>query len=450
MIITKKALPRRTMLRGMGTVLALPLLDAMVPALSASSKTEATPVRRLSVVYVPNGMAMEYWTPAAEGAAFEFTPILKPLAPFRDRLLVLTGLDGSPDAAHREAGGGHGGASTVFLTGSVAKDTEAGAQAGISIDQFIAKQFGQQTQLASLECALDSRDNTGTCDMGLSCTFHNTISWRTPTTPLPMENNPRVVFTRLFGDSGSTDPSIRRVHRRRDQSILDSVTETAADLERGLGPEDRGKISQYLEAVRDSERRIQKAEQQQATELPAVAQPAGIPASYEDHAKLMFDLQVLAFQSDLTRVISFMVGREFSGRTYPQIGVPEAHHPLSHHQYDPVKVATMAKLNAYHVSLLAYYIEKLRSTPDGDGSLLDHVLMMYGGGMSDSNAHSHRNLPILLVGGASGQLKGGRHVQCADAPSGNLLVTITDKLGVPLEQLGNSRGKLDIETLSGI
>jgi hypothetical protein len=445
MFITKLSLPRRIFLRGMGTTLALPLLDAMIPALSAAVK----PVRRLGVVYVPNGMAMDYWTPTAEGTAFEFTPILLPLVPFRDSMLVLSGLN-APRTARAHAGG-----PTTFLTG-VAPDRDKGAALAISMDQVAAREFGQHTQLASLELALDGNEIAGSCEGISPCAYTNTIAWRSPTTPLPMESNPRAVFERLFGDSGSTGTLARLAGLKRDRSILDSVTERIAHLERRVGPSDRTKIREYLEAVRDIERRIQKAEEQSATELPAVDQPAGIPATFEAHAKLMFDLQVLAYQCDLTRVITFMIGREISGRAYPEIGVPEAHHPLSHHENDPSRIAKLAKVNAYHATLFAYYLEKLRSTPDGDGSLLDHVLIMYGAGISESNSHRHDNLPMILVGGGAGELKGGRHIRyagdstSADSSLANLLVTVMDKLGVPADKIGNSTGKLAIETLSDL
>jgi hypothetical protein len=445
MIITKMSLPRRTFLRGVGATLALPLLDAMVPALSATASTPANAVRRLGVVYVPNGMAMDSWTPTAEGTAFELTPILGQLAPFRDRMLVLSGLNAP------QGGGTHLGATTKFLTGYPGKPTPGGGvEAGTSIDQLVAREFAQYTQLGSLELGLDSREETGVCDGNSNpCALGGTISWRSPTMYLPTENNPRVVFERLFGDVGSTESTARFAHLKRDRSILDSVVQSVVDLQRGLGLSDRAKIGEYLEGVRDIERRIQKAEEQSAMELPVVTQPVGIPATFEEHAKLMFDLQVLAYQCDLTRVITFMMGREFSGRTYPEIGVPESHHPLSHHQGDPEKIALLAKINAHHVLMFAYYLSKLRSTPDGDGSLLDHMLLIYGAGMSDSNAHDSNNIPILLFGGP-GQISGGRHVKYAGAPTGNLLVTIMDKLGIPIEQIGNSRGELNIETLSGV
>ena len=444
MIITKKAIPRRSVLRGIGATLALPLLDGMVLALSAIRTTAARGMRRFGVVYVPNGMAMEHWTPTGEGTTFEFSPILQPMAPFRDRTLVLTGLNPGP------GGGAHAGASTKFLTGVAGRMTDgAEIHSGTSIDQLLGKELGQYTQLSSLELALDGRDFAGSCDAGFSCAYTNTISWRTPTTPLPMENNPRVVFERLFGDSGSTDPAVRLARLKEDRSILDSVTEKVADLQQGIGPEDRHKIGQYLDAVRDVERRIQKAEEQSARELPLVQQPAGIPATFEEHMRLMFDLQLLAYQTDLTRVASFMVGREISGRTYNQIGIPDAHHPLSHHLDDPVKIGIMSKINTYHVVLFAEFVEKMRATPDGDGSLLDHSLLLYGAGMSNSNAHAPINLPIMLVGGAGGGLEGGRHITYPeDTPMANLLMAIMDALGVPMDQVGDSNGMLDVLSIA--
>jgi hypothetical protein len=443
MIIKKLSLPRRTFLRGMGAAVALPLLDAMMPALSFAANT-AAPVKRFGVVYVPNGMSMDYWTPKTTGAGFELSPILKPLAPFHDRVLLLSGLN-VPTGK-----GSHSRASTTFLTGTPPRTTSAGGgQAETSIDQLVAKHVGQHTQLPSLELGLDNLDAAGICD-GNPCIMGNTISWHSPTLPLPMENNPRLVFERLFGDVGSTDSAARLAHMRQDRSILDSVMAEATDLERRLGPGDRSRLAEYLDGVRDIETRIQKAEAQSAKEMPVVAQPAGIPATVDEHAKLMFDLQVLAYQSDLTRVITFMFGREFTGRTYPEIGVSEAHHPLSHHQGDPAKLATLAKVNTYHVSLFAYYLEKLRATRDGDGTLLDHVLLVYGAGMSDSNAHDQTNIPVLLVGGPEQQIKGGRHLKYAGDPSPNLLVSLMDKMGVPVERVGASRGELDIDRLSGI
>ena len=439
MMITKMSLPRRTLLRGMGAAVALPLLDAMAPALTAFAKTPAAPVRRLGVVYVPNGMIMPSWTPPAEGA-LDLSPILQPLAPFKDRMLVFSGLDGM-----QNRGGTHTTATTRFLTGVVGKRTAQGIEAGTSIDQIAARQFGRQTQLASLELALDRLDLVGTCD-NTTCAFINSLSWTSPTTQAPAEDNPRVVFERLFGDSGTTDPAERRTRLRRSRSILDSLMESLSDLEYELGSGDRSRLDEYLTAVRDVERRIQNAEEQSAMDLPLVEQPGGIPANYEEYSALMCDLQVLAYQCDLTRVATFMLGREYSGRTYPQIGITEAHHPLSHHQDDPAKIALLAKLNAYHASLFASYLEKLRSTPDGDGSLLDHTLLLYGAGMADGNSHDSNNLPMMLIGSRDPfDLKGGRHLRYEHEPAASLLVTVLDKLGVPVERIANSRDTFDLD-----
>ena len=444
MIIKKMSLPRRTVLRGLGAAVALPLLDAMVPAASALSRTAAAPTRRFGVVYVPNGIAMEYWTPAEEGKGFGLTPILQPLEPFKDQLTVVSGLRGYWTPAHA-------GAATTFLTGTAGVAGETAPVADISMDQLLAREYGRHTELASLQLAIDSRANAGQCSGGHSCVYTNTICWRSRTTPLPMENNPRVVFEQMFGDSGSTDPAVRRARMQRDRSILDSVTGKVADLKREVGPADSLKVDEYLEGVRDIERRIERAEQRQDFDLPELAQPEGIPATFAEHVALMFDLQVLAHQTDLTRVTSFMLGREVSSRTYTEIGIPDAHHPLSHHEYKPEKIALMSKINAYHASMFADYLAKLRSTPDGDGSLLDNMLLLYGCGMSDSNAHSPLDLPVLLLGGCAGQLEGGRHLRYEGDPlMPNLLVTLMDKLGVPVERLGKSDGRLSVERLTGV
>ena len=445
MIVTQKALPRRTVLRGMGASLALPLLDGMTPAFAALRRTAAAaPVRRLGVVYVPNGMMMPHWTPPAEGAGFEFPAILKPLEPFRPHIEVLSGLHGV------ESEGPHARASTRFLTGVPSKpDDGSDLRGGVSMDQLAGRVHGRETQLATLELALDGRDFAGSCDDGFSCAYTNTIAWANDVTPLPMENNPRVVFERLFGDTGSTDPAIRRTRLARDASLLDSVTERAADLSRQLGAGDRAKLSQYLEAVRDIERRIRMAEVQSDRELPVVAQPAGIPGNVGEHAKLMFDLMAIAWETDLTRVATFMMGREITGRTYAEIGVPDAHHPISHHQRDPEKLAKLTKINQYHVQLFSAFVERLAATPDGDGTLLDHSMIIYGAGMGDSNAHASDNLPILLAGGGAGT--GGRHVRHPeDTPLANLHLSLLDKMGVPVEQLGHSDGRLPLEPLSGV
>lgn len=446
MIITKKALSRRTVLRGIGTTLALPLLDAMVPALSAIANTAAKPVRRFGVVYVSNGMAMEYWSPSTEGAGYKLTPILEPLAPFRDQMLVFSGLHGHWDANHP-------GGCTSFLTGAAGNRGELDIKlfGQRSIDQVLAEEYGKETQLASLELALDSRGNAGQCSAGYSCVYTNTMSWRSSTMPLPGETNPRAVFERLFGDTGSTDAVARRAASRKGRSILDSVTEKVADLQKEIGPTDRGKMNEYLESIRDVERRLARAEEQSSDELPVMEQPDGAPATLGEHARMMFDMQLLAYQADLTRVITLMMGREQTGRSYAEIGVPEPHHPLSHHEYDPRKIFTLSKINVYHTQLFAEYLAKLKATSDGDGSLLDHLMIMYGAGISDSNAHSHSNLPILLMGGASGQLKGGRHLKYPrDTPAANLLVTIMDKFGMPMDKIGDADGQLDVDTLSGV
>jgi hypothetical protein len=447
MIIKKMLLPRRTFLRGVGAAVALPLLDAMVPALSVTARTAASPVRRLGVVYLPNGMAMQYWTPQAEGSSFEITPVLQPLARYRDRMLVVSGLTQRPPGG--EGGGNHAHASTKFMTGVVGRRALAGLsgeiEAGVSMDQIAAREFGRQTQLASLELGIDARDFAGSCDAGFSCAYTNTIAWRSATTPLPMENNPRVVFERLFGGDSSTDQAARLAHLQTDRSLLDSVTERVADIERVLGPSDHSKLTEYLDAVRDVERRIQKAEQQSTKELPAIDQPPGIPPTFGEHAKLMFDLQVLAYRTDLTRVITFMLGRELTSRTYTEIGVPDAHHPLSHHEDHPDKIATMSKINTFHAQTFAYYLDTLQSTPDGDGTLLDHTLILFGAGMSNSNAHAPNDLPLALVGGGAGQLKGGRHLRFSlDTPVANLHLAILDKLGVAVDRLGDSTGRLEL------
>ena len=438
MIITGKHLPRRTFLRGLGAAVGLPLLDGMVPALAALGQTAARPVARLGVVYVPNGIVMADWTPTVAGPRLELSPILRPLAPFTDRLIVLTGLRSGPPvyAVHAVA-------STRFLTGRPpTPSTGAEVEAGISMDQLAGRELGRQTQLASLEVALE-RAESGVCDIASSCVYTDTIAWRGARTPLPMEHNPRAVFERLFGDSETTDPAAREVRLLRRRSILDSVARTVTDLRRTLGPADSAKLTEYLDAVRDVERRIQRVEEQSARDLPDLARPAGALASFPDQARLMFDLQILAYQSDLTRVVTFMIGREFSGHTYPEIGVRDAHHPLSHHQHDPQKLAVLTKISTHHVTQLAYYLERLRATPDGDGSLLDHITLVYGAGMSDGNAHSPDNLPIVLAGGGAGTLDGGRHLRYADdTPLENLHLTLLHKMGLPIERFSESTGTL--------
>jgi len=444
-LLTTKPLPRRTVLRGLGATLALPLLDAMSPAFSLRGRAAARPVRRFQTFYVPNGMAMPYWTPTGEGSAFELSPILEPLAPFREQMLVLSGLKSNWNYIHA-------GASGSFLTGTMRGGrNEVEVIADVSMDQLLARHFARETQVASLELSMDAPANAGACTGILSCAYTHTISWRSPTQPLPMEYNPRSVFEKLFGDSGSTNRSAREARLRQHKSILDSVSDKLSGLRRSLGPQDQGKVDEYAESLRDVERRVQRAEEQRDIELPLLEQPQGVPPVFEDHLALMFDLQRLAFQSDLTRVISFMISKEQSARPYPQIGVPEAHHPLSHHNEVPELIATMSKINRYHTELFSKYLTTLRATPDGDGSLLDHVTILYGSGISNSTRHSGDNLPLMLVGGGSGTIKGGRHLKYADKPlMGDLLVTLMDKMDVPVDHVGGSKNKLPIDTLPGV
>jgi hypothetical protein len=445
MFITKKHVSRRAFIRSsVGATIALPFLDAMVPAQTPLARTAAAPSQRFGFIYVPHGSIMKDWTPAQEGSGFQFSPILKPLERFRDQLTVLTNLSNNGE-------NGHSVSTAMWLSGTFpAKGSHI--LLSTTVDQMIAQHLGQGTTFPSIELATeDHSSHLGSCAGDFLCSYMSTISWRTATQPQPMEINPRVVFERMFGDTGSTDPRARRLRLEQDKSVIDSVTQEVSRLQGTLGQADRAKLTEYLEAVRDVERRIQKAEAQSGLELPVVDHPAGIPASFDDHVRLMCDLQVLAYQSDLTRVVTLMLGREFSGVTYPQIGVPDAHHPITHHQQEPEKIAKVAKINAYHVTQLAYLLEKLRSTPDGDGSLLDHIMLVYGTGMGECNAHDPRNIPVLLAGGGCGQLKGGRHIAYAkETPLANLHLTLLDKLGIHLDRMGDSTGRLDDHALAGI
>ncbi len=442
MIVSKKSLSRRTILRGIGTSLALPFLDAMVPALRASGA--AKPIVRTAFVYVPNGAIMNNWTPATEGAGFEFTPTLKALEPFRDRVNVISGLAQINGRALGDGAGDHARAGATWLTGAHPKKTEVDIHAGVSADQIAARELGKATQLASLELGLEAPSLAGDCDSGYSCAYTNTISWRTPTTPLPVEVNPRAVFERLFGDGDSTDPAARLAAMKEQSSILDYVRGDVARLSSGLGARDRNKLDQYMEAIRDIERRIQKAEEQNATlKMPLMERPSGVPEEFEDHARLITDLMVLAFQADMTRVVSFMMAREGSNRPYRAIGVSDGHHSVTHHQNDPEKIAKVAKINAYHVQTFAYMLEKLRTTRDGEGTLLDHCQILYGSSISDGNAHTHHDLPLILAGGAAGQIKSGRHIRYPkETPMNNLLLTMLDQAGVHAEKLGDSTGEI--------
>src|SRR5579863_7777847 len=439
MIVLKRSVSRREMLRGLGAAVALPLLDSMIPAFSARAATTA-PVNRFGVVYVPNGMIMENYLPAKEGPDYEFTPTLSALEPFRQHFQVLSGLNCVPTPGR--PGGAHAKASTRFLTDISPPTSETWLDAGISVDQILAQEVGKQTQIASLELGIESGETAGSCDTGYACPYTNTLSWTGPATPLPTQNDPRLVFERLFSDTRSTDPRERAARTREQKSLLDSVTEEASRLGRTLPAADRTKLSDYFDAIRGVERRIQIAEQQHH-ELPLVDRPAGIPSNWEDHLKLMFDLMVLAYQSDLTRVITLMLGHEQSGMTYPQIGVPDAHHPISHHQREPEKVAKTAKINAYHVKMFAYLLDKLRTTPDGDGKLLDHITLIYGAGIADSNSHEPINIPFILAGGGAGNLKGGRHTRLKDVPLANLHLTLMDQFGVHWNRIGDSTGRVD-------
>jgi hypothetical protein len=425
--------------------MALPFLDAMVPAFSLRAHASAKAAHRFQTFYVPNGMAMEYWLPKGEGADFELSPILEPLAPYRKQMLVLSGIKANWNYIHA-------GASGSFLTGTVRGGrTEIEIVADVSIDQLMARHFAGETQVPSLELSMDVPANAGACTGNLSCVYTHTLSWRSPTQPLPMEWNPRAVFEKLFGDSGSTDRAAREARLRQHKSILDSVADKLATLRADLGAQDRTKIDEYTDAVRDVERRVVTAEQQSSIELPSFDQPQGAPPVFEDHLALMLDLQLLAFRSDLTRVATFMIGKEQSARPYPQIGVPEAHHPLSHHNDVPDLIAHMSKINRYHTQLFSQYLAKLRATPDGDGTLLDHTTILYGSGISNSTRHSGDNLPLLVVGGGAGTLQGGRHLSYSNKPTmANLLVTLMDKMGMPIDKIGGSTGKLPLDTLSGL
>jgi hypothetical protein len=446
MMISKKSLSRRTVLRGMGVSLALPLLDSMVPAMTALSRTAASPVRRFGTVYVPNGIQMINWKPKSIGTDFDLSPILSPMAPLRDKMIVVSGLTNKvADALPGEGAGDHSRGPACFLTCVHVRKTEGpDLQAGVSLDQIVARRYGRETQLASLELSLESTELLGACDVGYSCAYQRTITWRDEKTPLPMENDPRAVFERMFGESDTTEAAARASRLEQRRSILDSLTVNLARFQQGLGAGDRQRMDQYLHAVRDIERRIQRAEEQSSRELPAVDRPDGVPATFADHARLMFDLQLLAYQSDLTRVSTLMIAKEVSSRSYPEIGVPDPHHPISHHQNNPDKIAKVTKINTYHMSLFAEFVNKMKNTPDGDGSLLDHSLLLYGSGISDGDLHNHIDMPILLVGGAAGQLKGGRHLAFStDTPLANLYITLLDKLGVPQERFGDSTGGLE-------
>jgi hypothetical protein len=440
MMIAKKALPRRTVLKGIGATLALPLLDAMIPSLTAEAQTPANParLRRLGFVYMPMGCDVTRWTLPGE-TLDELSPTLSPLAPVKDHVSAISNLE-----LRNAYPGTHATSNAAFLSAARAKLTESNDyHLGTTVDQIAAQQIGQQAQLPSLELAMDLLATVGQCDNGYACVYQNNLSWSSPTTPLPAEAHPRIVFERLFGEGGTG--ADRRAALKKRASLLDSVTEDFARLKRDLGSADRAKVAQYLDTVREVERRIQKAEADtQEKTLPDLDRPLGVPAAYAEHARLMFDLQLLALQGDVTRVITFQLARETSNRTYPEIGVPEAHHPLTHHGNDPEKIARMAKINRFHVSLFAEFLEKLKATPEADGSLLDHVLYLYGSGMGNPNLHDHQNLPILVAGGAAGRMRGGRHIRYdKPTPLANLHLTLLDKVGVRLDSFADSNGQVD-------
>lgn len=439
MIVTRKALPRRTFLRGIGTTLALPLLDAMVPSLTALASTPANPVRRLGFVYMPMGASIAQWTPPGTGNTLaELSPTLSSMAPFVDQLTVISNME-----LKNAYPGTHATSNAAFLSAAKAKWTEStDYHLGTTVDQIAAKQIGGETRLPSLELSMDLLTTVGQCDNGYACVYQNNLSWSSPTTPLPSEAHPRVAFERLFGDGGSA--ADRRSELRRKASLLDWVTDDIARLKNKLGPSDRTKVTEYLDTVREVERRIQMAEAATAdSSLPDLDRPVGVPAAYADHARLMFDLQVLALQGDVTRVITFQLARETSTRTYPEIGVSDPHHPLTHNGGDPEKLARVAKINAFHVSLFAYFLGKLKATPDGNGSLLDHSLLLYGSGMGNPDVHDHVNLPILVAGGGAGHRKGGRHIRYAEpTPLANLHLTLLDKVGVRLDAFADSKGRI--------
>ena len=449
MVVFKKAIPRRTFLRGVGATLALPMLDAMTPAFAAA----ATRPTRMAFMQTPNGIfnLRNEWTPKTVGANWEMTRTLEPLAAFKDRMLVISGLDSQQAAGLTgEVGGDHPRACTAWLTGTHAKMTSgADLRAGISADQIAAREFGKHTQLASLEMGLESGEVVGACESAYGCAYYDTISWRNETTPLPMENRPRAIFERLFGDAG-TDPKVRLALRQEDRSILDAINDDVKKMRIKVGGSDRSKIDQYLEAVRDIERRMQLAEKQsQGDQEVPLGSPVGAPEVFSDYFKLMADLMVVSWQTDMTRVITFQMGHEMSGRAYPELGFGDAHHPCTHHQGDPEKQEKTTKINGLHTKMLSYYLSRLKETSDGDGSLLDHSMILYGAGLSDANLHLYTDLSLLLVAGGVGGIKGGQHVRYPlRTPMTNLLLTMLDKANVPhVETLGDSTGRLDLPTI---
>lgn len=443
MIVTGRHLPRRTFLKGLGATLALPMLHAMAPALDAAP---AQPATRLAFTYVPNGVTMPAWTPKVAGGAFELTRILQPLAAFRDDIVVISGLAHGNANALGDGPGDHARAAACYLTGVHPRKTAGGdIHNGVSVDQIAARHFAELSRLPSLELGCDDSRTVGNCDSGYSCAYTNSLSWSGPTTPMPPESNPRLVFERLFGAfDRDTDPAVRahRIAARR--SVLDAVGQRTRALVGTLGPSDRRKVDEYLTSVREIERRIEVAEHDPRDLPPGIDKPPGIPVLYADYAKLMFDLQVTAFQSDLTRVVTMMLGREGSLRTYPEIGVPDPHHPLTHHGGKTDWIEKVTEINVFHMELFAYFLGRLKATPDGDGTLLDRVMVVYGSGISDGDRHDHSDLPVLVAGRGNGAVRTGRHVVCPpETPMANLYLTLLDRLGVRPESIGDSTGRIE-------
>ena len=439
MIITKKALPRRTFLRGLQATLALPLLDAMIPAATALAKTAASPVPRLGYVFVPMGCYHDKWIPKGQGTLRQLSPSLSSLEPVRDQLTVVTNLE-----LELSYPGTHDTSNSGFLSAAFAKHTESSDyHLGTTADQLAAKYIGQDTRLPSLELCMDIDPLAGVCNNGYACVYQNSLSWSSPTTPLPSEAHPRMVFERLFGEGGS--PEERRVALQTRASLLDSFSADITTLKTGLAASDRVRIDQYLDSIREVERQIQRAENgAMDNPEPDMERPTGVPVEFADHARLMFDLQALALQGDITRVVTFQLTRELNNRTYPEIGVPDPHHPTSHHGNDPEKLEKIAKINTYHVSLFSEFLQKLAATPDGDGSLLDHTIYLYGSGIGNPSIHDHENLPIIVVGGAGCGMKGGQHIRYTEqTPLGNLHLTLLDRVGVRLDSFGDSTGKIE-------
>lgn len=446
MFVTRKSLDRRTLLRGIGAAIALPMLDAMVPAMAATASAAKVPTR-VSFVYVPNGIVMDNWTPKAAGDSFEFTRTLKPLEPFRKHTLVISGLMDNNANALGDGGGDHARAASSFLTGSHPKKTGGSdIHVGVSVDQVIAESAGSKTRLPSLELGLDDSRVVGHCDSGYSCAYTNSISWRTPTTPLPPEANPRAIFERLFGEvDTSIDAATRARRARYRKSLLDMAQDETKQLSGTLGSQDKRKLDEYLDSIREIERRIEMAETDGRNIAPALDKPAGIPALFSEHARLLYDLQFAAFQTDLTRVTTMVIGREGSVRTYDEIGISDPHHPLSHHRNMPDALDKLTKINTFHIDLFAQFIAKLAATKDGDGTLLDHSMILYGCGIADSNRHTHEKLPVLIMGGGSGEIRTGRHLELQkDTPVSNLYLAMMSRMGVRRDGFGDSTGMLEI------